>query len=78
MIDIKKELIDFETYCFETGQLQVGELISSTIMHIAELEKAMDGICVAVFDNRGKAITESTLVSVRDAVDKFNLPLNIK
>jgi hypothetical protein len=41
MSDIKKELIDFETHCFETGQLQVGELMSTTIMHIAELEKEL-------------------------------------
>jgi hypothetical protein len=39
MSDIKKELIDFETHCFETGQLQVGKLISNALMHIAELEK---------------------------------------
>jgi hypothetical protein len=39
MSDIKKELIDFETHCFETGQLQVGELISSTLTRIAELEQ---------------------------------------
>jgi hypothetical protein len=44
----------------------------------AELEKAMDGICVAVFDNRGKAVAEKTLALVRVAVDKFNLPLDIK
>jgi hypothetical protein len=44
----------------------------------AELEKTMDGICVAVFDNRGKAVTEKTLALVRVAVDKFNLPLDIK
>jgi hypothetical protein len=43
MSDIKKELIDFETHCFETGQLQVGEIISNAIMHIAELEKELEG-----------------------------------
>jgi hypothetical protein len=42
MSNIKKELIDFETHCFETGQLQVGELISTTIMHIAELKKELE------------------------------------
>ena len=42
MSNIKKELIDFETHCFETGQLQVGELMSTTIMHIAELEKELE------------------------------------
>ena len=42
MSNIKKELIDFETHCFETGQLQVGELMSTAIMHIAELEKERD------------------------------------
>jgi hypothetical protein len=41
MSNIKKELIDFETHCFETGQLQVGELMSTAIMHIAELEKRL-------------------------------------
>jgi hypothetical protein len=42
MSNIKKELIDFETHCFETGQLQVGELMSTAIMHIAGLEKERD------------------------------------
>jgi hypothetical protein len=42
MSNIKKELIDFETHCFETGQLQVGELMSTTIMHIAGLEKELE------------------------------------
>jgi hypothetical protein len=42
MSNIKKELIDFETHCFETGQLQVGELMSTTIMRIAELEKELE------------------------------------
>jgi hypothetical protein len=44
---------------------------------IAELEKEMDGICLAVLNNRGKSVTERTLVRVRGVVDKFNLPLNI-
>ena len=43
----------------------------------AELEKEMDGICLAVLNNRGKSVTERTLVRVRGVVDKFNLPLNI-
>ena len=38
-MSIKKELIDFETHCFETNQPQVWDLISRTIMRIAELEK---------------------------------------
>jgi hypothetical protein len=41
MSNIKKELIDFETHCFETGQLQVGELMSTAIMQVAELEKEL-------------------------------------
>jgi hypothetical protein len=42
MSDIKKELIDFETHCLETGQLQVAELQSNAIKRIAELEKIID------------------------------------
>ena len=45
---------------------------------IAELEKEMDVICVAVFNNRGKAVNEGTLGKVRRAVDRFNLPLDSK
>jgi hypothetical protein len=45
---------------------------------IAELEKAMDGICIAVFDNRGKAVTEATVSLVRAAVGRFELPLDFK
>jgi hypothetical protein len=54
------------------------ESLDSKDFEIAELKKTMDGICVAVFDNRGKAVTEKTLVLVRVAVNKFNLPLDIK
>jgi hypothetical protein len=42
MSNIKKELIDFKTHCFETGQLQVGELMSTAIMHIAELKEQVE------------------------------------
>ena len=45
---------------------------------IAELEKAMDGICIAVFDNRGKSVTEATVSLVRAAVGRFELPLDFK
>jgi hypothetical protein len=42
MINVTKELVDFQTHCFETGQLQVGELISSTLMYISNLKMAND------------------------------------
>jgi hypothetical protein len=45
---------------------------------IAELEKTIDGICIAVFDNRGKAVTETTVSLVRAAVARFELPLDFK
>jgi predicted nuclease with TOPRIM domain len=41
-VSIKKQLIDFQAHCFETNQLQVGELISNAIKRIAELEKERD------------------------------------
>jgi hypothetical protein len=37
-VKIKKELIDFETHCLETDQLQVAELQSNAIKRITELE----------------------------------------
>tara|TARA_R110002124_G_scaffold243339_1_gene408443 strand:- start:159 stop:374 length:216 start_codon:yes stop_codon:yes gene_type:complete len=43
--------------------------------NMAELEKELDTVCIAVFDNRGKAITNKTLDVVRCAVSNFNLPL---
>ena len=43
MMDIKKELIDFETHCLETDQLQVAELQSNAIKRITELEKELQG-----------------------------------
>jgi hypothetical protein len=43
----------------------------------AELKKSMDGICIAVFDNRGKAVTEHTLSITREATTQFNLPLKV-
>ena len=57
-------------YEFETSDIQLAR--------IASLEKTMDGICVAVFDNRGKAVTESTVALVRAAVARFELPLDFK
>jgi hypothetical protein len=45
---------------------------------VSELEKTMDGICIAVFDNRGKAVTEATVSLVRAAVARFELPLDFK
>ena len=56
MSNIKKELIDFETHCFETGQLQVGELMSTAIMHIAELEKELSSIVSGLFSENELAI----------------------
>jgi hypothetical protein len=56
MSNIKKELIDFETHCFETGQLQVGELMSTAIMHIAELEKELSSIVSGIFSENELAI----------------------
>tara|TARA_R110000851_G_scaffold26078_1_gene74306 strand:- start:785 stop:1150 length:366 start_codon:yes stop_codon:yes gene_type:complete len=44
----------------------------------AELEKEIDFICVAIFDNRGKVVTEETLAAVRRVVAKLTLPLNIQ
>ena len=57
--------------------MSVNRLLSDALERIAELEKEMDGICLAVLNNRGKSVTERTLVRVRGVVDKFNLPLNI-
>jgi hypothetical protein len=54
------------------------ESLDSKDERIAELEKTMDGICVAVFDNRGKAVTEATVSLVRSAVARFELPLDFK
>ena len=45
---------------------------------IAELEKYFNSACVDVLNNRGKVVTESTLIHIRGAIDKFNLPLDIK
>ena len=44
---------------------------------ISELEKEMDGICLAVLENRGRVVTEKTLVRVRGVIAKFDLPLNL-
>ena len=45
---------------------------------IAELEKDFNSVCVGILNNRGKVVTESTLIHIRGAIDKFNLPLDIK
>jgi hypothetical protein len=62
--------------------LELKELIAAhnlnQLARIASLEKTMDGICIAVFDNRGKAVTEATVALVRAAVARFELPLDFK
>jgi hypothetical protein len=42
---------------------------------ISELQKELDNVCVTVFDNRGKTVTNKTLNAIRAVVSKFNLPL---
>jgi adenine/guanine phosphoribosyltransferase-like PRPP-binding protein len=83
MSDIKKELIDFETHCFEMGQHQVGELISNALTHIAELEKEKETLRVICEESDGIAcnctITDSQAVErLLDLFDKkrdFYIPL---
>ena len=45
---------------------------------IAELEEDFNSVCVDVLNNRGKVVTESTLIHIRGAIDKFKLPLDNK
>jgi hypothetical protein len=64
MSDIKKELIDFETHCFETGQLQVGELMSTAIMHIAELENPWISVDDRLPEPKAKILLHSNSLEV--------------
>jgi hypothetical protein len=43
----------------------------------ADLKESLDDVCVAVFDNRGKAVTANTLDITRKVTRKFNLPLKV-
>jgi dTDP-4-amino-4,6-dideoxygalactose transaminase len=53
------------------------ELNATLNAKIAELKESIDAVCVAVFDNRGKAVTEHTLSITRKATTQFNLPLKV-
>ena len=56
----------------------VGPRSLADIKRIAELERYFNRVCVDVLNNRGKVVTEATLIHIRGAIDKFNLPLDIK
>ena len=57
-------------------QIQM-QVLQAEVAKNAELEKEMDGICLAVLENRGRVVTEKTLVRVRGVIAKFDLPLNL-
>ncbi len=69
-MSIRKQLIEFETHCFETDQPQVGELVSNAIKHIAELEEEYRALRLATLKAIQCMSWGQCKADLRDAYDK--------
>ena len=70
--------MNLEQYKYTNMIKSLRDILEIQVERIVELEEYFNSVCVDVLNNRGKVVTESTLIHIRGAIDKFNLPLDIK
>jgi hypothetical protein len=79
LILLRKSTTRLEKTCMSRSKTicEQSHMIADLQKVNAELKESLDDVCVAVFDNRGKAVTANTLNITRKVTRKFNLPLKV-